>query len=316
MKRHLEHYRGGRRQGYLLSPSLRRQGNLLALSLRRGRNLLAPSEEKWLSPSPFTGRDKCNTVATQHCCSAPPVTEWTGHTAPRQHLPLTGDIMNPRPVTSWAPDREHHDPLIERHHDPWSVTSWPLIGDIMTPDRVTSWPLIEWHHDPWLSDIMSHWPFDILSYLAGHLQPAQFCMDLHTNAISSGMQTSKTEQSSEVLPAAGDLWMAVRRTWSAHAAVDTDNTTCTISTLAPLTLVTTPWVLRGVAKQALSPMGLETGREQAGHHQFCIDLHNSSILVVQLCRTSRELRDIWAQLGGFVFPNEERDHSPYARRGT
>lgn len=55
--------------------------------------------------------------------------------------------------------------------------------------------------------------------------------------------------------------------------------------------------------------------EQAGHHQFCIDLHNSSILVVQLCKTSRELQDIWAQLeieNGLVV----HITAPYARRST
>lgn len=60
---------------------------------------------------------------------------------------------------------------------------------------------------------------------------------------------------------------------------------------------------------------LNTGGEQAGHHQFCIDLHNSSILVVQLCKTSRELRDNWAQL---VIKNGLVAHitAPYARRST
>lgn len=56
--------------------------------------------------------------------------------------------------------------------------------------------------------------------------------------------------------------------------------------------------------------------EQAGHHQFCIDLHNSSILVVQLCKTSRELRDISAQLE--IEKNGLVAHitAPYARRST
>lgn len=62
-------------------------------------------------------------------------------------------------------------------------------------------------------------------------------------------------------------------------------------------------------------MDLKTGVEQAGHHQFCIDLHNSSILVVQLCKTSSELQDIFAQL---VISTDLAVHitAPYARRST
>lgn len=152
------------------------------------------------------------------------------------------------------------------------------------------------------------------------------------------MQTSKTDHVMIKRRVQGDSkhlsfrkMQLVRSTSSAHIAVDRRKHYLhykhfsTAETVTGWELTNSPCFLNRVTcsrmqsgcvwcdtpkTKKILPVG-----EQAGHHQFCIDLHNSSILVVQLCKTSRELRDIWAQLeikNGLV----AHITAPYARRST
>lgn len=152
----------------------------------------------------------------------------------------------------------------------------------------------------------------ILWQCTGH-HLSQFCMDLHSTVtkLNANQQNWPNDDwTRSFIPLAAPKFRRdiVRNTSSAHIAVDRKHYLhykhfSIAETVTRWEMANAPGVNR-VTGSVHSGYWCDTpkttnvlpGVEQAGHHQFCIDLHNSSILVVQLCKTSRELQDIWAKL--------------------
>lgn len=119
----------------------------------------------------------------------------------------------------------------------------------------------------------------------------QFCMDLHSSTVKSWKQTSKTDQRPMCAHTSGCCsfpWRnESRSTLSAHTAVESHKTTCTISTLILLKPAVTS-LTRLIHDRRLKQTQKDQD-ENTDHYQFCIDLHNLFLLAAQLCKTDRDL---------------------------